>query len=105
MAPSFSVGSSTTRPISVWNMAEGEVAGRSREARVPAVLEMLGIPCTGSDPLTLAASLDKQVAKHLVNYEWHLAIPAGASLPAGLDSTGFADRASRAFQHRELAGG
>ena len=29
---------------------------------MPAVLEMLGIPYFGSDPLTLAASLDKGVA-------------------------------------------
>ncbi len=50
-------------PDFVWNLAEGEGSGRSREARVPAVLEMLGIPCTGSDPLTLAAALDKDVAK------------------------------------------
>ena len=42
-------------PDFVWNLAEGEGVGRCREARVPAVLEMLGIPCTGSDPLTLAA--------------------------------------------------
>lgn len=50
----------------VWNIAEGEGVGRCREARVPAVCEMLGVPCTGSDPLTLAASLDKNVAKRLV---------------------------------------
>src|SRR5262249_13992379 len=33
---------------------------------VPAVLEMLGIPYTGSDPLTLAATLDKDCARRLV---------------------------------------
>ena len=33
---------------------------------MPAVLEMLGIPYSGSDPLTLAATLDKDVAKRLV---------------------------------------
>ncbi len=53
-------------PDLVWNLAEGEGIGRCREARVPAVLEMLGIPVTGSDPLTLAAALDKSVAKRLV---------------------------------------
>ncbi len=51
----------------VWNLAEGEGVGRCRESRVPAVLEMLGIPFTGSDPFTLAAALDKPVAKQLVN--------------------------------------
>ncbi len=50
----------------VWNLAEGEGVGRCREARVPAVLEMLGIPYTGSDPLTLSACLDKSVAKGIV---------------------------------------
>ena len=45
-------------PDFVLNIAEGEGAGRSREARVPAVLEMLGIPYSGSDPLTLAVALD-----------------------------------------------
>jgi D-alanine-D-alanine ligase len=54
------------RPDLVWNFAEGHGAGRSREARVPAVLEMLDIPYTGSDPLTLAVTLDKPVAKQLV---------------------------------------
>lgn len=54
------------RPELVWNFAEGHGSGRSREARVPAVLEMLDIPYTGSDPLTLAVTLDKPIAKQLV---------------------------------------
>jgi D-alanine-D-alanine ligase len=54
------------RPDFVFNFAEGEGVGRNREARVPAVLEMLGIPHTGSDPFTLSATLDKDVAKRLV---------------------------------------
>ncbi len=54
------------RPDLVWNFAEGHGAGRTREARVPAVLEMLDIPYTGSDPLTLAVTLDKPIAKQLV---------------------------------------
>src|SRR5580692_2808724 len=41
-------------PELVFNIAEGHGTSRNREARVPAVCEMLGIPCTGSDPLTLA---------------------------------------------------
>jgi D-alanine-D-alanine ligase len=64
-------------PDLVWNLAEGEGVGRCREARVPAVLEMLDIPCTGSDPLTLAAALDKHVAKQLV-------AAAGVAVPRGL---------------------
>lgn len=52
----------------VFNMAEG-CGGRCREAYVPAVLEMLGIPYTGSDPLTLAITLDKSMAKRVVQGE------------------------------------
>jgi D-alanine-D-alanine ligase len=54
------------RPDLVLNIAEGAGNSRSREARVPAVLEMLGVPYTGSDPLALAATLDKDCAKRLV---------------------------------------
>jgi len=50
----------------VFNIAEGRGDGRGREAQVPAVLEMLGIPSTGSDSLTLAVCLDKPVTKTLV---------------------------------------
>src|SRR5205823_5365502 len=53
-------------PDFVFNIAEGQGIGRAREARVPAVLEMLAIPYTGSDPLTLAVTLDKDCAKRLV---------------------------------------
>jgi D-alanine-D-alanine ligase len=56
------------RPDIVFNIAEGE-GGRCREAHVPAVLEMLGVPYVGSDPLTLSVTLDKPVAKKLVSYE------------------------------------
>ncbi|MEZ4383642.1 MAG: hypothetical protein R3A79_20085 [Nannocystaceae bacterium] len=48
-----------------FNIAEG-FAGRSREAQVPALLELLGIPYTGSDPATLAVALDKAMAKRIV---------------------------------------
>ncbi|HEV7486360.1 MAG TPA: D-alanine--D-alanine ligase [Thermoanaerobaculia bacterium] len=46
----------------VFNIAEG-VGGRGRESQAPAVLEMLGIPCTGSDALAIALTLDKALAK------------------------------------------
>ncbi|AGA30301.1 D-alanine--D-alanine ligase family protein [Singulisphaera acidiphila] len=72
-------------PDFVWNLAEGEGTGRNREARVPAVLEMLGIPYSGSDPLTLAAALDKGVAKRLVADS--VAVPQGVACAAGLSST------------------
>jgi len=55
------------RPEIVFNIAEG-MHGTSREAQVPAMLEMLGIPYTGSDPLTLAVCLDKAMAKVVLQY-------------------------------------
>jgi D-alanine-D-alanine ligase len=67
-------------PDFVWNLAEGEGVGRCREARVPAVLEMLGIPYTGSDPLTLAASLDKETTRRLLS--GLVRMPKGFALPA-----------------------
>lgn len=53
-------------PDLVFNFAEGQGTSPSREARVPAALEMLGVPYTGSGPLALAATLDKDVARRLV---------------------------------------
>src|SRR5713226_8084934 len=46
----------------VFNLAEG-MGGRGRESQVPATLEMLGIPCTGSDPVAIGITLDKALAK------------------------------------------
>jgi D-alanine-D-alanine ligase len=51
----------------VFNISEGRGNYRSREAQVPAVLEMLDIPYTGSDPQCLAICLDKPVTKKLVS--------------------------------------
>jgi D-alanine-D-alanine ligase len=50
----------------VFNMAEGRGTYRSREAQVPSILEMLDIPCSGSDPQCLAICLDKPLTKKLV---------------------------------------
>lgn len=49
----------------VFNLAEG-FRGRNREAQVPALLELLDIEYTGSDPATLALALDKGLAKQIV---------------------------------------
>lgn len=49
----------------VFNFAEG-VYGRSREAQVPALLEMYGIPYTFSDPLVCALTLDKALTKRVI---------------------------------------
>jgi D-alanine-D-alanine ligase len=72
-------------PDFVFNFAEGQGIGRSREARVPAVLEMLGIPYSGSDPLTLAVTLDKDCAKRLVQSAG-MAVPRGLVLQPGEDA-------------------
>ena len=55
----------TTRPDLVFNMAEG-IKGRNRESQVPALLELLDIPYSGSDPAALNIALDKALAKKIV---------------------------------------
>jgi D-alanine-D-alanine ligase len=49
----------------VFNIAEG-MSGRSREAQVPSLCELRGIPYTGSDSATLSICLDKALAKRLL---------------------------------------
>lgn len=49
----------------VFNIAEG-LKGRNRESQIPALLELLGIPYTGSDPTTLSIAMDKGLAKRVV---------------------------------------
>jgi D-alanine-D-alanine ligase len=49
----------------VFNIAEG-LTGRSREAQVPAILELFGIPYSFSDPLVCALTLDKAMTKRVV---------------------------------------
>lgn len=56
-----------TRPDIVFNIAEG-LKGFSREAQIPAMLEMLYIPYTGSDALTLGICLDKSRTKEILSY-------------------------------------
>ncbi len=57
-----------TRPDIVFNIAEG-LRGKSRESHIPAILEMLGIPYTGSGPLTLAIALDKMLTQEILHYK------------------------------------
>jgi D-alanine-D-alanine ligase len=49
----------------VFNLAEG-IAGLSREAQLPALLEAYAVPYTFADPLTLGLTLDKGMAKRVV---------------------------------------
>ncbi|MBN1259344.1 MAG: hypothetical protein JXB35_01570 [Anaerolineae bacterium] len=53
-----------TRPDICFNIAEG-LRGDARESHVPALLEMLGVPYTGSKVLTHAVSLDKAATKQI----------------------------------------
>ena len=52
----------------VFNIAEG-THGEHREAQVPAILESLGVPCTGSNSITLALALDKAKTKQILTSE------------------------------------
>lgn len=58
----------------VFNLAEGS-GRRCREAVPAAICELLGIPFTGSDVLTLAVALDKAIAKRVVSPE--VPVPRG----------------------------
>jgi D-alanine-D-alanine ligase len=49
----------------VFNIAEGMI-GRNREAQVPSLCELLGVPYTGSDSATLSICLDKGLAKRML---------------------------------------
>jgi D-alanine-D-alanine ligase len=53
------------RPDIVFNTAEG-LRGPNREAHVPAICEFYGVPYSGSDPFTLALSLDKARTKEVL---------------------------------------
>ncbi len=54
-------------PDMCFNICEGHF-GDAREAQVPALLEMLRIPYTGSKVLTLALALDKPMTKRVLTY-------------------------------------
>lgn len=73
----------TANPVQlVFNIAEGTIPGRAREALVPAVCQLLGVPCTGSDPATLGVALDKAWTKRIVR-EAEVPVPRGLVVPPG----------------------
>lgn len=55
------------RPDIVFNMAEG-YGGSARESYIPAMLEMLGIPYTASDPVAIGICHDKSRCKEVLLY-------------------------------------
>jgi D-alanine-D-alanine ligase len=92
-------------PDFVFNFAEGQGIGRSREARVPAALEMLGIAYSGSDPYTLAVTLDKHCAKCLVSENAEVATPwswlvTAEDDPKEIFSAALADSAASLLRQR-----
>ncbi|MFC1568781.1 D-alanine--D-alanine ligase [bacterium] len=58
---------STTCPDLVVNMAEG-LTGDFRESYIPMLCERLGLPYTGSDPLTLGICLNKMRTKEILGF-------------------------------------
>jgi lysine 2,3-aminomutase len=66
----------SNRVTIAFNIAEGR-GGRGRETQVPALLDYLDIPYTGSDAVALGISLDKNITKTL-------AAAAGVRVPSSL---------------------
>lgn len=56
------------KPDICFNICEGHF-GDGREAQVPAILEMMQVPYTGSKVMTLALALDKSMTKRILH--WH----------------------------------
>ena len=54
-------------PEFVFNVAEG-TGGSSRESQIPSMLEMLNIPFTGSDSVTIGICHDKSRCKEILSY-------------------------------------
>lgn len=52
----------------VFNIAEG-IRGRLRESRLPAMLDYLDVPYTGSNSFSLALAMDKALAKKILKAE------------------------------------
>lgn len=71
----------------IWNISEG-YGTRNREAWVPVLCEMYGIPCLGSDALSLSISLDKHATKLIAE---RIRIPTSpwvlARYPATIDKS------------------
>jgi len=55
------------KPDICFNICEGHF-GDAREAHIPAILEMLRIPYTGSKVMTLSLALDKPITKRILSY-------------------------------------
>jgi D-alanine-D-alanine ligase len=81
------------QPELCFNMAEG-FGPPSREAQIPALLDMLGLNYTASDPLTLAIALDKArtkevLAHHRIPSPVHRVIDDMSKVAAATDGLDF----------------
>lgn len=70
----------TLSPDLVFNISEG-FGGPNRESHIPILCEMLGLPYTGSDALTLGICLDKARTKEILTYH---GVPTARFTVAGL---------------------
>jgi len=57
----------SSKPDIVFNVAEG-YNGPSRESQIPSILEMLDIPFTGSDSISIGICHDKSRCKEILSY-------------------------------------
>ncbi|HRZ87181.1 MAG TPA: ATP-grasp domain-containing protein [bacterium] len=58
----------TWRPDLVFNLAESVLGNSQLEMTIPAILELMAIPYTGSNPAAIAVSLDKGISKKLLAF-------------------------------------
>ncbi|WP_095512458.1 D-alanine--D-alanine ligase family protein [Rubrivirga marina] len=77
------------------NIAES-YGSRNREAHVPVLLELAGVPCVGSDALSLSVSLDKHLTKTVVAAAG-VGVPPGGVVPLGADAGALVEAAGLAF--------
>ncbi len=68
----------------VFNLAEGR-GGRDREAQVPALLSLMGIPYSGADALVLSVTLDKDLCKRVAASYGIRTAPSLLVAPGGED--------------------
>lgn len=80
-----------TKPDICFNIVEG-IGLPSREAQIPALLDLMGIPYTGSDPLTLCLTLDKARTKEILTYH-NIPTPAFWLVSSFSEIATFASRA------------
>jgi D-alanine-D-alanine ligase len=58
----------SSKPDLVFNLVESVFGKSAFEMNIPAILELLNIPYTGSSPLAIALALDKAVTKKLLAF-------------------------------------